>query len=364
MNENRYFIIFIVVVGLLLGTAAIISYIEDPGGAFTNGAYEKGIADIILSGHNVGNVGNFDDRIFQKDLIINDNRQIDVIVLGSSRSMHIQNSPLTGEKSGSLLFFNHYVSGASIEDYIAILELYFEKGYTPRTIIIGVDPWILNAYSGQNRWETLKDEYQNGVARIGSMPVRSEQDLIIHRYSSLISRPIVIESINRLLNNQNKTSYFQTDLEELDVRIILKDGSIVMPADARNRNVNKVDIDASEHANSDPLYSLGNFTQIDEKSKSQFESTIHYLKSRNVTIILWLAPYHPILYNKMSNDLQYSNVKKSELYFRTFASTENITIIGSYDPNVMNLTSGDFYDYMHPRRETIDKIFTSEVIGK
>ena len=110
-------------------------------------AFEKGIADILLSGHNVANIGNYDERLLQKDIIQNDQRQIDIIVLGSSRSMQI-NSQTINDIFQDQIFFNHAVSGASVEDYIAILDLYLEKNALPSTIIIGVDPWILNSNNG------------------------------------------------------------------------------------------------------------------------------------------------------------------------------------------------------------------------
>jgi hypothetical protein len=274
--------------------------------------------------------------------------------------MQISNSPLFSEKFKSPIFFNHAISGASIEDYIAILELYLEKGNVPKSIIIGVDPWILNANNEQDRWTVLKDEYQKGSARFNLTLNMSEPDSYnsnhdIDRYSSLISQPIIIKSIDKLLSG----SYYPTDLNESDVGIKLKDGSLRYPKKVRTTTVDQIDTDASNYAKKVPIYSLGNFTQIDEKSKSQFESTIHYIKSRNATIILFLPPYHPIVYNKMTNDPQYSNLKEVEFYFKHFASTENITIIGSYDPNRMNLTSADFYDGSHLRREAIDELFAA-----
>lgn len=377
MNEKRIFIVFILIVGVLLGGAATVSYIEDPGGEFTKNIYEEGVAHILLSGHNVGNVENYDERLLQKDLIKNDPRRIDLIVLGSSRSMQISNSTSIDQVSQGQILFNHAVSGASIEDDIALLDLYLEKGSIPQTVIIGVDPWILNANNQQGRWISLRDEYQHGVAKIFSTPVPPEHNpdnisssdidpgigfyisTDINRYSSLISRPIIIKSIIGLLNNQNQTPYFQTDLEESDVAIKIKDGSLSYPANFRDRTVEQIDKDASDYANSDPIYSLGGFTQIDEKSKFLFESTIRYLKSRNTTIIMFLPPYNPIVYNKMTSDPKYSNVKEVESYIKEFASIENITIVGSYDPNCLNLTSMDFYDGMHPRREGIDKIFAA-----
>ena len=49
MNEKRIFLIFLILVALILGTAAIVSYVEDPGHIYTK-SYETGIANILLSG--------------------------------------------------------------------------------------------------------------------------------------------------------------------------------------------------------------------------------------------------------------------------------------------------------------------------
>jgi len=221
-----------------------------------------------------------------------------------------------------------------------------------------VDPWILNTNNGQKRWISLKQEFQNGIVIICSTSMQSDQgsadwvSITYSKYSSLISRPIIIDSLKQVFSQ----SYFKTDSDELDVVVKLKDGSISYPTNFRTKTKIQIDADAQSYASSNPIYSLGNFTYIDEESKIQFESTIHYLQSRNVTVILLLPPYHPIVYQKFITDPQYSKVRDVESYFRYFASKENIDIIGSYNPNLMNLTSIDFYDGMHPSTETMDKI--------
>ena len=117
MNGKRYFIIFCLIVGLLLGTAAFLSFVEDHWGVFTDGTYEKGVADILLSRHHVGNIQDYDERLLQKNLIKNDHRKIDMIVLGSSRSLQIQKpSSIIGEDIKDQIFFNQGLSGACIED--------------------------------------------------------------------------------------------------------------------------------------------------------------------------------------------------------------------------------------------------------
>jgi len=357
MNEKRIFLIFLIVVAILLGIAATVAYIEDPGHIFTEG-YETGIANILLSGQNAANIENYDERLLQKEIIQNDQRHIDMIVLGSSRSMQI-NSQTINDIFTDQIFFNHCVSGASIEDYIAILELYFEKNALPSTIILGVDPWILNSKNDQDRWKSLRNEYENGVERISAKSIVKIQDFDdidtnIDPYLSLISRPIIIKSLQQLLSSNG--NYYSTNFENLNVAIRLKDGTISYPESFKNKTVEQINRGATNYANNDPIYSLGRFTQIDSQSKFLFESTIQYLQKRNTTIVLFLPPYHPIVSDKLTTDPQYSMVKEAESYFREFALSENITVIGSYDPNILNLSSTDFYDGMHPTREAIDKI--------
>ena len=43
-----------------------VNYTIDPSHIFTGGAYEKGIAKLLLKGENVAKVGNYDDRLLQK----------------------------------------------------------------------------------------------------------------------------------------------------------------------------------------------------------------------------------------------------------------------------------------------------------
>jgi len=365
MNDKRYFLLFSLVVGVVLGTAALVSYIGDPGEAFSRNIHEKEVAAILLGGENVCNFDDCDGRLIQKNLIQTDTRQVNAIVLGSSRSMQIRNSSLVDPAVDRQIFLNHGVPGASLEDYIAILDLYLERGYIPRTIIIGVDPWILNANNDQKRWRTLEEEYYDGLARINSTLIVSDQysmdiGYYIDRYSSLIARQILFNSINKIISGPCHA----TDADEADGYIKLTDGSISYPVDIRTRTVEQVDAEANDYAHSVPIFALGNFDQIDEESRQEFEATIQFLKSRNTTVVLFLPPYHPIVYDKIASEAQYSTVGVSESYFREFASAENITLVGSYDPNYLNLSSIDFYDGHHLKRDVVDSVFRATVVER
>jgi hypothetical protein len=360
MTEIRQFLVFLLVAGVLLGVAATVSFIEESGLSDGN-AYEEGVAGLLLSGNNVGNIKNYDERLLQKILIQNDRRQVDEIVLGSSRSYQIHNCTCMRRINPDKIFLNHAVSLATLEDDIAILELYAEEDRLPRTVIIGADPWILNANNDQTKWKTLEPEYRQGLARIGAPPVRSEQvfeNIVsdINQITVFLSRDVLAKSLYQLMRNQ--ITYYPTDREELDVTVKNKDGSISYAEEMRNTTADKIDASARAYANTVPIFGLGRFTRIDEGSREHFEAAVRYLQSRNVTVILFLAPYHPIVYETIATDPRYANVKAVESYFREFAATENITVVGSYDPGRFNLTSGDFIDGAHPRREVVDSLFT------
>lgn len=367
MNEKQYFILFCLVAGIILGAAAAISYIEDPGGVFSDGRYEEGIADILISGHNAANSRNCDPGLLQKNLIKKDPRRIDIIVVGSSRSMHIRNFPSLSDDQTNRTFFNHFMHSAIFGDCLAILELYSEKGYVPRTVVIGVDPLFLRKHD--TAWASLENEYQTGVKRIGSTVIIPEEDDpadardAMVKYSSVISRPIVLESINRLVNDK-RVQYYQTDLEELAVQTRLKDGSQIMPADWRNRSVKEIDMYAKSQSND---ISQSSTVLLKDNSRQVFESTLHYLKSRNSSVILYLPPYHPILFRKLATDSNgtrmFSYTDNAECYLRDFAAKENITVIGSYNPNRLNFTSAEFYDSVHLNSKATEKIFEMGDIG-
>lgn len=62
---------------------------------------------------------------------------------------------------------NLSVSGATIEDQIAITEMALEK-FNPRTIYLAADPWLFNAVNGQKRWRSIKSEYFKTLLNIDS----------------------------------------------------------------------------------------------------------------------------------------------------------------------------------------------------
>jgi len=307
MNDRKFFTMFIVCLSFLIGIIGIISYFEDPAKIF-HSDYEQKMVDIINSGKNVANVENYDERLFNKYFIYQNPENVDVAIFGSSRIMQIRDSFLRDKHT----LVNNGVSGASIEDIIGLIWIYYEKGNLPNYIIIGVDPWIFNKNNNQNRWMSIKGEYECGIdmlqlgnwdSNIHSLLLFNKIRYDVEKYLSLISRDVVISSMGKIIlrtNQENNFEMFPTDEIFSNVSIELTDGSISYPEKVRSRDVKEVNKMASIYI-SGSIYSLKSFDEIDRTNKNKFQKLIDFLHEKKVHITLVLPPYHPIVYDETSS---------------------------------------------------------------
>ena len=59
-----------------------INYKVDPANIFSTNLYVKGIAEILLAGHNVDNISNYDERLLQEQMITGLKSTPHIVVLG------------------------------------------------------------------------------------------------------------------------------------------------------------------------------------------------------------------------------------------------------------------------------------------
>src|SRR3990167_6494675 len=90
---------------------------------------------------------NFDERLY----VISHLKVIpkpDILLLGSSLVMLVDSQMFNKDLS----IFNAGVSGASIQDYIAIWQFLKNKDKLPTYLVIFFDAWVFNKNNGQLRW--------------------------------------------------------------------------------------------------------------------------------------------------------------------------------------------------------------------
>ena len=139
-------LIIIVPVGLMI---VATNYLVDPANIFSGAHYVDGIANILTRGHNVDNLSNYDERLFQEQMIKRLHKAPDIVVLGSSRVMEIGSSFFPGET-----VLNCGVSHGNINDLFAIIGTLDSMNKLPSEMVIGVEHWLI-CVGGTSEWQSL-----------------------------------------------------------------------------------------------------------------------------------------------------------------------------------------------------------------
>lgn len=361
MRYKRY--ICVVIGGALCSLLAIafFNYEVDPANIFRNEVLVKTCGSWLLQGHDVAITQNYDERLLQKYLIEHDSQNYDVLILGSSRTMDI-GMPLLSNRSVK----NYSVSGASIEDDIALYYLYERLHEKPQKVIIGADAWLLNINNEQNRWKSLATEYDYGKGRMNGTEGKSSrisESVDYERYEQLISWLYLNESINKVIKKGWESGgggYEVADNKDAvaaNVQIKCSDGSII-------RSAKILAADAEPKARqyiSGNVYSLENYDALDIRLQMEVCEFISYLKAQGIEIVLYLTPYHPVVHSYFVQNEKYHNALEAETYFRNLAKEYDLRVVGSYNPERCGLSNADFLDGMHVRREAVERILRGKL---
>jgi len=324
---------------------ATINYFGDAANLFSAG-YEQKIAQGLKSGYNVTNVSNYDERLLQKEMI--DTKTCpQVVVIGSSRTMLI-NSDYFKNKT----FLNNSVSGASLQDLLAIYELYEKNGCAPEHIILGLDPWTLNDNNSQSRWMTLEPEYNIIADRLNNKKESVHSSNPQSKYIQLVS-PSYFQASIRNLNKNNELLLTKNKINSTFTRLV--DGSICYDEKYRNSSPAKIDALVSDYMNGE-LYSIEKFNEISPKLSQLLEKFIVVLHEKKIKVSVLLLPYHPKVYKFISTNNKYKQVLRTEDFYHSLALKYNIEITGSFNPSVLKLDETAFYDGMHSKQKGVEKL--------
>lgn len=330
----------------MLLALSFFNYFFDNYGFFQKNNGVSFAAKNVAQGKSIVGLENYDERLFQKQVFHNFESYPEIVIVGSSRSMMIQSAMLnTSEK-----VFNHSVSGASLEDYIAILGMYAQKNKLPKKIILGIDPWIFNKNNGQDRWKSLLLEYNFMSKELSAKPLQIGVYNDRNKYLQLINFE---NTKNNMLHLRDSHRIKIITDENIDAAIKRADGSIAYPFKTRFQDDSETQKQAKSYL-SGQIYSVENFNEL--SNIELFETFVSYLSKQGIKVELFLPPYHPTVYAYFANNIKYSKIIEVEKYLKNFASVNDITIYGSYNPSIFGFTSGDFTDGMHGKSLLSEKI--------
>jgi hypothetical protein len=349
-EDNNFIYTFATTVSILLLSISIFNYLVDPLSVFSqsdNQSREYKLAELLTNHPNIIST-NMDERKFIQARVNLESSQFDpnTIIVGSSRVMQLGNHLL--DKN----VLNLGVSGATIEDQVAILDIATKK-FNPNTLIIGADPWVFNDASGQTRWQTLSEEYQRAVA---NLELGSKVEIIKKKknYEQLIGSAYTKESISYVYNEffnpkkDENIEYSDSDQPLPNKDIIRRDGSRVYNLKYANQNEDLKTRDSKNWIN----YSMNPYS-FSKKRKEILEALLENY-NKDYEIIMLLTPYHPAAYDEILKNA--SVIIEMEKELRLVAQSKNIRIIGSYNPDRYDCQGPEFFDGAHPKDSCMKKI--------
>lgn len=350
-------IIFLLPIPLIV---IAVNFFVDPASLYRNRGYEAAIAQLLLSGENVAHgQGYFDDRLLQRYCIEGFSKKKKVILLGSSRSMTIGSNLFPGKA-----FFNNGICYGRLEDYMAIYWMYRKRGLLPDTVIICLDPWLLNRNNGIMMNNAIKDDYRQ-ISEYLSMPSKKRKkqwlfSRIPRRYFELFSPAYFQASLLMTYKKINGTAiqkdyYYPTRNFSEEDQVKHADGSVSFFKKLRMRTLADVEGLVNTHINRDSASYLMNFRELDADSLRRLDKFSDLMLEDNVELVFLLLPYHPKMLSFMSSSSKFSIILEAQETFKELAKGKKIRVIGSYNPDDCGFGEADFYDDMHPKKESLDK---------
>ncbi len=352
MVMKRYVRSVLIITACFLGVIMDFNYRMDPGNIFGCNRLVETMGNWLLAGNKVAVAQNYNERLVQKYLIAHDSRSYEVLVLGSSRSMGIGQELFPDARMK-----NYSVSGASLEDDVALYFLYEQLHGKPCKVVICADAWLLNRNNGQNRWKSLAEEYKYGKKRMTGQSIQASGDEM-DKYKQLLSWSYLQASMEAWKTNRDGICLVDTNCEiSPNAKVVCPDGSHISSATEQAKDAES---DARKYISGN-VYSLEKFDVLNEKLRTELQTFLCYLKAQGVEVILYLTPYHPIVYSYFVRTEKYWQVMATEQYFKKCAEENGFSVVGSYNPGACGLSNADFLDGMHLRREAVYRILEGKL---
>lgn len=322
---------------------ALTNYLVDPANLYHDD--ESEFAEKISKGQSL-TVG----KGLKEDMVVihylaRCHKKIDILIMGSSRSMVI-NTKQFHEKT----LFNASVSTANLHNFVAIDDLLKKNGIRCNTLIILLDPILFygSFFSRSQKLDRIYYKKHNKLIYYFNN-VKYIADIFIE----CLSISYFQSSINMYLGQNKKKGKENTPADTTDNQstIFCSDGSRIWPKKYNEMPVEKAREDAFRYI--DKYLRISFHLPLDAGMIREFETLVHSLKKSANVVVFWLAPYHPLVYEKIKKNSL--GILDTEKYFIDFARKNDIKIYGSYDPSAYGFREIDFFDYNHLKNGAADR---------
>lgn len=342
----------LLIILLVFGPVISLNLIVDPAHLFNKQLVENA-ADALSAGQVIESPGDFDEGLLLDKVLDGLKNQPDTIIVGSS---HIMYTPWA--------FDNYYVaglSGAYVGDYFGVIGLLDSKDMLPKKLVFGIDPWAFDSSYDNGRHSYLSPmasyeyNYINGnkaqASKLNFGGLEKVKEVYSFSYFQSSVKNLQSRGLNYYFGKSANDIKTVSDPLNSKEALIFPNGSRKMPASAYEsfESINNAAISAVE---SKKVYQLkADFNPAQSENFSDFLKLLNSLMDRGLEVEIYLASWHPVLYDYFENSSDYHGVVLLEQALRDFAKESKIVLHGSYNPEACNVTAEDFSDWLHLKPE-------------
>ncbi len=274
-----------------------------------------------------------DRRSVYQNILFHKNRHFSTVFIGSSRIMQL------GKYTGINNALNLGMSGANFYDLQYVYQLVKANNILYDTLVFDINPW------------TVCNSIENRHIQFNNLEIFKLflKDVFTFNYSK--------KDIQNALSTKENTFHIAnySDIENPNNFIKFKDGSIKQITLGPNKRRGRISTFCRD------LYLLKKFYTVDtalfNKSKKLLESEII-----NNAVYIILSPFHPLLFEERKSDIRVKNLSFLENKIRKEFNSK-IKIIGSFNPNNLNLTDSNFLDGFHLTEKSISLLYHNKSIS-
>lgn len=333
------------VLPLLLLVAVVNWYVDSY--AYLRVTYEQIGSQMIEGQNNVVGLeeSNFNDRNLLL-ACLKEQEAREVVVIGSSRVLSFDHEMFETDS-----FYNAGMSETTIYDLMAVTGILTKQNTLPHKMVIGVDPFLFNVSTNNEKWKELEsyEQYMEAVLA-GAEPTSIQEKNIGRNDNKWLSLDYFRYNVSLLPNGERFLVSYTKDWEA-DQYMKHYDGSIAYEKSLREIDANDVITLTEQSIEEYVVYRLTDYREIDAVSMDYFTKLLTFLQGQGVEVILYLPPYSQMMYDYIESDEQFHLVFQVEDEMQRLAQKMGIALYGSYDPAGSNLEMTDLYDVYHVKAE-------------
>ena len=297
-----------------------------------------------LNGHLVCSINDaYQERYFKANIIKNLNRSVGVISIGSSHLMTLSSDAVKGD------YINLAVGGANLQDrlnILGLLDLYNIKYYK---VVYEIDlasflPTARKIEKYNSNFKKYGDYFYNKIVlNLNSPPVVA--DFNNYYVNEFLDNSIL--DLTRIYTDKNIMSeliYYKKDASQGYPKSIYE-------LEAKSRESQIGIIIKNDKAFRD--------MDISKDSIMVIDAIMKYFHDNGIEVAIVVVPRPPSVYDGSEMLTSKYIASINNLIFKYFVYY-NVKVYGSFNPHDLDVTEDDYYDALHLKPESINRLYMIE----